>query len=183
MFSLELSDAVTDLERIIELQQRNHPTAVAPDLWETQGFVTMEYTVQQLQIMSGKYRHVVAKHNNAVVGYALIMLRDHSASFPFLRDMFQDIEAGAYSGKLLRESRYFVMGQVCIEKDFRGKGIFKKLYHGLREQMGTDFDFVITEVSTRNGKSMRAHEKLGFENIKPEGTGSSEWNVIAWDWR
>lgn len=183
MFSLELSDAVIDLERIIALQKLNHPTAVAADLWETQGFVTMEYTVQQLQIMCGQYRHVVAKHNHAVVGYALILLKEHSTSFPFLRDMFQDIEAGFYDGKPLRESRYFVMGQICVEEGFRGKGVFKKLYHQLREQMRTDFDFVITEVSTRNGKSMRAHEKLGFEDIKPEETGSSEWKVIAWDWR
>lgn len=183
MFILELSDAVSDLERIIELQKLNRPTAVVPDLWETQGFVTMEYTVQQLQIICGKYRHVVAKHNNAVVGYALILLKDYSSSFPFLRDMFQDIETGFCDGKPLRESRYFVMGQICIEEDFRGKGVFKQLYHQLREQMSADFDFVVTEVSTRNGKSMRAHEHLGFENIKPGETGSSEWKVIAWDWR
>lgn len=183
MFSLALSDAVTDLERIIELQKSNHPSAVAPDLWETRGFVTMEYTVQQLQIMCRKYRHVVAKHNHAVVGYALILLKDYSSSFPFLRDMFQEIETGFYNGKPLRESRYFVMGQICVDEEFRGKGIFKRLYHQMREQMSADFDFVITEVSVRNGKSMRAHEHLGFENIKPGETGLSEWKVIAWDWR
>lgn len=183
MVSLELSDAVTDLEQIIALQRLNHPTVVSSDTWATQGFVTMEYTVQQLQTMSGEYRHVVAKHKDAVVGYALIMLKDHRASFPFLESMFQDIEAGVYQGKPLQESRYFVMGQVCVAKEFRGTGLFKKLYHALREQMRSDFDYVLTEVSAKNGKSMRAHQHLGFENIKPEETGSSEWKVIAWDWR
>lgn len=181
--SIELSDSVADLERIIEIQQLNHPGSVAPDLWETQGFVTMKYTVEELQTMCGPYRHVVAKHNDTVVGYALVLLKEHSERFPLLADMFQHIATGAYGGKPLRQSRYVVMGQVCIDENFRGKGIFKELYDKFREQMRADFDLVITEVSAKNGRSMGAHQSVGFENIAPEHAGSSEWNVIAWDWK
>jgi GNAT superfamily N-acetyltransferase len=182
MFNVALSDTIADYEKIIELQRANHAAAVAPDLREMQGFVTMEYTVPQLQTMSGKYRHVVAKSGEAVVGYALVLLKDHKAAFPFLHDMFQKIEAGSNCGKPISEIAYFVMGQVCIEKDFRGKGIFKMLYRKLKEQMSADFDLVITEVSEKNKRSMRAHREVGFRNIQLEEEQASEWNVIGWDW-
>lgn len=71
MVTLELSDAPGDLEGIVELQRLNHSGAVAADLWATRGFVTMEYTVAQLQLMRGGYRHAVAKSGSIVVGYAL----------------------------------------------------------------------------------------------------------------
>ena len=175
MIKLELSNQVRDLERIVELQRLNRPHAVPADLWETEGFVTMEYTVEQLQQMSGPYRHVVAKFDGIVVGYALVMLKECRASFPFLDDMFGEAEAGI-------DGSYFVMGQVCVDGAFRGKGIFRKLYHALREQMRADFDCVVTEVSTRNERSMRAHQALGFKNVKDESLQTSEWRVIAWDW-
>jgi GNAT superfamily N-acetyltransferase len=183
MFNVELSETIADYERIIELQQANHAAAVAPDLGETEGFVTMEYTVPQLQAMSGKYRHVVAKAGDVVVGYALVLLIEYKAAFPFLHDMFQKIEAGSDCGKPIRESAYFVMGQVCIEQDFRGKGLFKMLYRKLKEQMSADFDLVITEVSEKNKRSMRAHQEVGFRNIQLKDEHASEWNVIAWDWK
>ena len=107
---------------------------------------------------------------------------DHRAAFPFLHGMFEQIEAGTCNGKPIRDSRYVVMGQVCIGQEFRGKGIFKMLYQRLQQQMRADFDLVATEVSTRNGRSMRAHSAIGFRDIHPDDT-ANEWRVIAWDWR
>ena len=180
--NLELSDKYSDLEGIVELQRLNHSNAVASELWETEGFVTMEYTVEELQQMCRGYRHVIAKSDGVVVGYALVMLKESRTAFPFLDDMFQQAEAGALDGNSIREKRYFVMGQMCVGQAFRGQGVFRKLYQTLREQMLADFDLVVTEVSIKNTRSMRAHRQVGFRDIKEEHEQSSEWRVIAWDW-
>jgi L-amino acid N-acyltransferase YncA len=182
VISIGLSTTVADLEGILALGQRNHARSVAADLWATDGFVTMEYTVAQLQSMCGPYHHVLAWSGDAVVGYALVMLKEHWAAFPLLYDMFQKIEGGAIAGKPMRELRYFVMGQVCIDQAFRGQGMFGMLYDKLRQQMRGDFDAVITEVSDKNGRSMGAHRAVGFKNIALQDEVPSEWNVIAWDW-
>ena len=47
------------------------------------------------------------------------------------------------------------------------------------------FPYLITEISARNPRSVRAHEKVGFKVVhsyqvtdpKPE-----EWIIVLWDW-
>lgn len=175
MVRVELSDAAGDLEQIIALQRLNHAHMVAAESLSTEGFVTMAYTVPELQRMCGRYRHVVAKSEGQVVGYALVMLKESRQDFPFLDGVFAEAEAIA-AGRT-----WFVMGQVCIDHSFRGQGIFRRLYHGLREQMRADFDMVVTEVSTRNARSMGAHLGVGFRDLTKAGP-VSEWRVIGWDW-
>jgi len=181
---LELTDATNDLQQIIELQRLNHINIVEADLWETEGFVTLEFTVEKLEQMKGNYKHVVAKSHGTVIGYALVLLRECSVFFPFLDDMFHTIDAAVFNGDPVKEKRYFVMGQICVEKEFRGKGLFKALYRKLKEQMSDDFDFVVTEVSKKNVRSVNAHKQVGFKSINDAGHDpDTEWKVIAWDWK
>ena len=70
------------------------------------------------------------------------------------------------------------MGQVCLADGYRGQGVFRGLYHTLREEMRHDFDFVATDVSRRNLRSMHAHAAIGFKEINQ----GSPWQVIVWDW-
>ncbi|AIY41627.1 hypothetical protein LT85_2469 [Collimonas arenae] len=183
MITFEMSDKIGDLERIVELQQINLPDAVASDQRLTEGFVTMQYTVQELQLMCGAYRHAVAKSDGIVIGYALTMMKDCRTSFPFLDSMFDDAEAAVFDGRPLRDHPYFFMGQICVDKAFRGKGVFRRLYETLREHMRTECDFIVTEVSVNNPRSLGAHRQIGFTDIAHGGAGSTEWRVIAWDWR
>jgi GNAT superfamily N-acetyltransferase len=182
MIILELSDKVDELEQIVALQRLNRLDAVAAEERDTEGFVTMEYSVRELQLMRGGYRHVVAKCDGAVIGYALVMLKECRVAFPFLDNMFRDAEAAVFNGMPMRENSYFVMGQICVGQAFRGTGVFRKLYETLRMQMRADFDFVVTEVSLHNARSMRAHQRVGFRDIAHENDDASEWRVIVWDW-
>nr|ADU90704.1 putative acetyltransferase [Collimonas sp. MPS11E8] len=180
--TFELSDKADELEQIVELQRVNRLDVVAADLRDTEGFVTMEYTVPELQLMRGRYRHAVAKADDAVAGYALVMLKECRGVFPFLEDMFRAAEATLSKGRPLRANSYFFMGQICVGQAFRGLGVFRKLYETLRSQMRADFDFVVTEVSVHNVRSMRAHLRVGFRDITDAGADASEWRVLAWDW-
>src|ERR1035438_9382697 len=99
MITLELTDNPGDFDRIVELQSLNRPSAVAADKWATEGFVFMEYTIPELQQIPGGYRHVVAKSDGVVIGYALVMLKKSRKAFPSLENMFRDVEAGAFDGK------------------------------------------------------------------------------------
>lgn len=182
MITMELSDKLEELEQIVALQRLNRLDAVAAEVRATEGFVTMDYTVRELQLMRGGYRHVVAKCNGAVIGYALVMLKDCRASFPFLDSMFQDAETAVFEGTPLRDKNYFFMGQICVGHAFRGQGIFRKLYQTLCMQMRADFDCVVTEVSVHNARSMRAHQRAGFKEIANEHADAAEWRVIVWDW-
>jgi L-amino acid N-acyltransferase YncA len=75
------------------------------------------------------------------------------------------------------------MGQICVDKEFRGKGLFEELYQGHKEIYGSGFDFIITEISTSNHRSLRAHEKVGFETIHQYTDEMDEWAVVVWNWK
>jgi predicted GNAT superfamily acetyltransferase len=75
------------------------------------------------------------------------------------------------------------MGQICVDAAYRGQGIFRDLYHALKSQMEHDFDFVVTEVSDKNQRSVLAHQQVGFRDINDIPLPKTdEWEIIAWDW-
>lgn len=160
-----------ELEQILALQRGNLPGAAAGQ--DEQGFVTLRYTAPLLQSVCGPYRHVIAKDGDAVVGYALVLLPESGTHFPAIGDMFAVVDAWRAPG-----TRYFVMGQVCVAQDYRGQGVFRGLYRQLRDEMRPHFDFVATDVSRNNRRSMNAHAAIGFKEIND----GSPWQVIVWDW-
>ena len=63
------------------------------------------------------------------------------------------------------------------------ENLFQKLYQAHSQQFGPDFDYLITEVSVNNKRSMRAHEKVGFKTIHEyfDPENNDTWAVVAWD--
>jgi predicted GNAT superfamily acetyltransferase len=168
----------------LKLQQSNLLESIEKGEMETQGFVTAKHDIELLSLMNHPYPHITAKENEKLIGYALVMLKNFEKSIQILVPMFEQINSIIYQGELLKNANYFVMGQICIEKNYRGEGIFKRLYEKLRDQMAEDFKYVITEVSKRNARSTSAHLKMGFINIKEYRStiDNEEWIIFLWDW-
>lgn len=183
MITYDSIQSEAELQQILDLQTRNLPDKISLEEKSAEGFVTIRHDLAILKAMNAPYPHVVARSNGQIVGFALVMLRQFERKIPFLIPMFELINSLEYKGKILGDSNYFIMGQICIEKAFRGKGIFGGLYHALRRQMIPHFPMIITEVASKNSRSIRAHEKVGFQNIKTYSTeDGEEWKVLLWDW-
>lgn len=75
------------------------------------------------------------------------------------------------------------MGQVCIDKDYRGKGLFSMLFQKHKELYSKKYELMVTEIATTNKRSQKAHEKVGFKTIHTHKDALEEWNVVAWDWK
>lgn len=172
-----------ELQEILELQQQNHIQNIDEMEMETQGFVTLKYDISVLQQMHNLAPSVVAKENNRVAGYALVMLKECRDLFPPLESMFSTLDLLTYENKPLNEYRFYIMGQVCIDKKFRRTGLFDQLYQKHKENYAGRFDFVVTEVSTRNHRSLRAHKRVGFEIIDSYNDDMDEWAVVLWNWK
>ncbi|MEM1124398.1 MAG: GNAT family N-acetyltransferase, partial [Bacteroidota bacterium] len=169
-----------DLEQILALQQRNLPNNISNEEAKSQGFVTVHHDLALLTAMNQDYQHVIAKADGVVIGYALVMLPAFGNKIPVLRSLFEKIETLTYNGQLLKKTPYFVMGQVCVDKAYRGKGIFAGLYQKMKKAMSPYFACIITEIATRNTRSMRAHEKVGFETIHLHQDELEEWAIVGW---
>ena len=167
----------TDLQQILDLQSRNLPQNITKEEAKAQGFVTVHHDFDLLKRMNTPYPHIVAQEGEKIIGYALVMLRSFQNDIPVLVSMFKEIDAVIYQGEKLADAKYFIMGQVCIDKTFRGRGIFAGLYKEMQRRMLPYFDYIVTEVDKRNTRSMRAHEKVGFENIHEYST-NEDWMIL-----
>jgi len=172
-----------ELNQVLRLQQENHIENINRNEMQSQGFVTLRHDIDTLRQMHNLAASVIIKENDTVVAYALTMLRECRRLIPDLESMFALFDNLNWQNNPLNSYRFYVMGQVCIAKAFRGKGLFEQLYNHHREIYQSQFDLLVTEISTRNHRSLRAHEKVGFKTIHTHHDNLDEWKVVGWDWR
>jgi GNAT superfamily N-acetyltransferase len=178
------SQAPEVLAQILHLQERNLAAHLSLAEASEQGFVTVRHDPQVLRQICGEHGHVAALDGDRVVGYALVMLKEFAGAIPVLVPLFELLDRVSFGSASVGDLNYFVMGQVCVAREFRGTGVFRGLYGELAARMSGSFSLVVTEVATRNTRSLRAHAKVGFRSlhryVSPE---REEWDVIAWDWQ
>ena len=166
-----------ELAQILELQRANLSSSLNAGEIAAQGFVTVEHTLEVLQRMHAIAPSFIAKEGDALAGYALVMPLECRSFIPILEPMFRRLDS---LGML--ERRFYVMGQICVGKPWRGKGVFDLLYRAHREHLRAIYDCSATEVATRNARSMRAHERVGFTVIDRYRDATDEWALLRWDW-
>lgn len=171
-----------DFMGILALQRVNLKANISEEQRIKEGFVTVSHDEVLLEEMQSYLPQVIAVEGEKVIGYALSMVRELAFRIPVLIPMFQTIDTLSYQGNMLKDSHYYIMGQICIEEKFRGKGIFRELYQQHKKNNSNQYEYLITEVSTRNLRSLRAHQKLGFQNIYQYRDSTDEWNILLWDW-
>ncbi|HNM24702.1 MAG TPA: GNAT family protein [Saprospiraceae bacterium] len=180
MIYTQVSNA-TELAQILALQSLNHLSAVDADVAADQGFLTVRHDPDVLGRMNAAYPSVVAKDGAELAGYCLVMPPSFAGELPILAPMFDLLGKLEWNGRRIHEWRWFVMGQVCVAEKYRGQGVFDGLYRKLRECCAPDFDLVVTEIAVRNARSLRAHERVGFERLHryfdPEN--GEEWWVVV----
>ena len=182
--SFRTASSDEELRQILALQQSNLEEGLHPQEVADQGFVTVRHDFELLRDMNGAAPHVVAVSDGQVVGYALAMVRAFEDRIPILKPMYAMLGQLEYQGQPVNEVPYLIMGQVCVDKGFRGKGVFGGLYQALRQQYSNDYAMTITEIARRNGRSIRAHEKVGFELLHRYTADDGEvWDLVVWDWR
>jgi hypothetical protein len=184
MITYTLATTREELLGILHLQEINYKAQLSEKEMIEEGFLSLKHELPLLHELSGNYRHIIAKVNEKVIGYALVMLKEFSDKVPVLVPMFEQIDKLKYHNKPMKEVPYVVMGQICIDKTYRRQGIFKGLYQKLKEVMGDSFEITITEVATRNLRSMKAHQSVGFKSLlKYTSPENEEWALVVWDWK
>ncbi|HEY4244506.1 MAG TPA: hypothetical protein VGM88_32050 [Kofleriaceae bacterium] len=156
-----------ELPGILSLQRANLRVA-SPD-----GFVTVEHTPEALRALHDAMPSVVALDGDEVVGYALAMAVAARTLLPTLEPMFAVLDT-------LALPPYYVMGQVCVAPAARGSGVFDAMYAEHRRAYGGAFAELVTEVSLRNPRSLRAHARVGFRELHRYRDATDEWSVIGW---
>lgn len=173
MIGYKRASQKNELEQILQLQRDNLHTVVSEEIKKTEGFVTVHHDFDILNRMNEACPHVIATYDDKVVGYTLCMHPKFGDEIELLRPMFAEIKR-----ILGPDEKYIVMGQVCVDKAYRRRGIFRSLYNYMLEQIKPEFHCIITEVDLENTSSLDAHYAIGFELISRYRSDGHDWELI-----
>lgn len=183
MIEFTRTETKQDLWGILALQKENLIQNISAEEKETQGFVRVQHSIEDMESLHSIEPHIIAKDGHLVAAYCLAMTKHSREDIPMLIPMFEQFEKLDFKGKKASEYNYMSVGQVCVGKDYRGQGIFQRLYETYRDTFREKYEFAITEVSTQNLRSLKAHQKIGFEVVKTFKDEFEEWAIVIWDWR
>ncbi|NNE03882.1 MAG: GNAT family N-acetyltransferase [Eudoraea sp.] len=172
---IQYSRAASDeeLKQILQLQSANLRSAISEHESQNEGFVSVVHTLDLLKEMNAAAAHILAKDGEKVAGYALCMHPSFANEIDMLKPMFNKVKE-----LLDPDHNFIIMGQVCIAKQFRGKGIFRGLYKAMAMALFPEYDSIITEVDEDNQRSLEAHYAVGFKDIEVYRSGDRLWHLI-----
>ncbi len=166
-----------ELNQILNLQKQNLRDLISEEQKLTEGFVTLKHDLEILKKMNDACNHCIAKRDEKVIGYALSMLQNFKNDIPLLVPMFNEINKALKAQNL--SSNYIAMGQICVDKNSRGQGVFRGLYNYMANELKHEFNAIITEVDTKNTRSSHAHKAIGFEVLKNYTSNNQLWEIIS----
>ena len=178
MPTFSLTSSISDLKGILSLQSANTKNILKPYHIENQGYVTVHHTLDLLTSMHDRHPHFIIKEQGLVIGYALVMFRELEGVIPVLQPMFDRIDLIEYNGAPVQSCNYFIMGQVCVDVNFRKQKLASKLYRFMFDCMKPKFEYIITEVSYYNKPSTSLHLSTGYEIIDTYTTNTDKWNIL-----
>lgn len=180
-YTKAITDA--DLNGILQLQKENLPNALTEEEIRSQGFVTVVHEFETLKNLNETEAHVIAKDGDAIVAYLLCMTGKAKDNVPVLKPMFELFGEIPFADKRIADFHYLVVGQVCVAKAYRGKGLLDSCYEYYKNNFKAKYDFAITEIDANNTRSLKAHNRIGFDKIhRFKEKDGVDWIVVLWDW-
>ena len=178
-----LCNSLSELEQIKALQSANLKSLLNEDEQLREGFVTAVYSIEVLKKMNAKYPAIIAKVDHQLVGYSLVISPSFIGHHPLLDDLIQNINQLNYKGRSLASSKYIVVGQLCVDKEYRNRGIALGLYNHFKKTYSKTFEYCVTDVDQKNTRSLKTHRSRGFTVIGTLTYGGTLWDIVLWDWR
>lgn len=182
MVVIKLVDSDDELAGIRHLQEINLKGNLPQEEIDSQGFVTAVYNMEILRLMHSIRPSVIAKEGNVVVGYVIAATKAIKPHHDFLAAFFDQLDLLEYNGQSLKDVDYALSGQLCVAKSHRGQGLSTLMYNYYRESMKAHYPYCITDIDVVNVGSIRAHEKVGFKELKVVEYWDVTWKIIIWDW-
>lgn len=173
-----------DIDALLQLQSDNLKQNLDAPTIESQGFVSFVYTPDIIRGMMADEPQIIAKDGDLIAGYALTATLTFGQNIPLMRPLIQKSRELTFKDTPLSMLKYYIMGQVCVRRGYRGNGIFDDLYHGHKQYLSSKYDCIITEIATENKRSLAAHKRVGFETIYQyyDDISRKNWEIVAWDW-
>lgn len=158
--------APADIPAVLALHSRFHSDTIAPED-RKDGFVTTPFTEELLAVLIEKEGGLfLTEDGTRLAGYAMAASWEFCSRWPLFRHMIAHLGDCSYQNTRLTTQNSYQYGPVCLDKPYRGQGVFPELFRFALAAMAETYPYMVTFVNKANPRSLKAHEKLGLHRLK-----------------
>jgi L-amino acid N-acyltransferase YncA len=170
--------AQRDYPGILALQEANQFDNLTPEQ-RRDGFLMARFSAEQLAQMNRDAAIVIAEDGGRLVGYACCAGVEFSRSFPILAAMIATFRRTTYLGNAIADTRACIYGPVCVDRAYRGRGVFRGLIGKVKEELAGQYDVAAAFIAKTNARSLAAHvDGLGMTVVGDfEHNDGTYWTV------
>jgi len=171
-----------DIPGILSLQARN----LYGNLTEEErknGFVTTPFTVAQLEaIIDLNGLFVATTNQDEIIAYVFAGDWEYFSQWDIFQLMVSRFPQLSFQGQEITIQNSFQYGPVCIDLNYRGRGVLQSIFEEMRLVFVEQFPISITFINQVNMISTAAHtKKLGWEIIDQFEFNNNQYIGLAFD--
>jgi hypothetical protein len=180
--NLELEIAtIKDIPSVLQLQDL-YLVANLSDEEKKAGFVTTPFSIAQLTFVINNQGLFIAKENNNVVAYIVAESWAFFSQYPIFKYMITLLPSIRFFDYRFTAENSFQYGPICINKNYRGKGLINLLFEFMRIHISKKYPLSLTFINKINVPSMIAHtQKLKWTLVGDFQFNNNEYFILAYD--
>jgi hypothetical protein len=145
-----------DYPAILRIQSANYIANLAEED-RKEGFLSAEFTRDQVAAMAEDLGTMLAIVENNVAGFLGAFRNQFEHGSPVIEKMLESYDHVSFEGKSLTSYNSYIYGPVCIDRDYRRKGLLRGLYEAQKRDLAGQFDIGVAFVARNNRHSVQAH--------------------------
>ena len=169
-----------DIDAVLKLHARYQVDSISEDD-KKDGFITTAFTHAQMQrLIEEEQGLFLALKDEQIIGYAMAASWEFWSIWPMFAHMIKDLPNVSYSGIQLSTDNSYQYGPVCVDKTYRGQGIFEQLFEYSLQKMSTRYPVLVTFINKINPRSYAAHvNKARLDVIKEFTFNNNHYYELA----
>lgn len=170
-----------DFTGILELQEANFIDTLSPEERKG-GYLSARFSLAQIAAIADDLAIVVALEERRVVGYMCASRREFASGSPIVEMMLRSLGPLRFNGKALENTALCIYGPVCIAAAHRGRGVLRRLFARLKQELGGRFEAGAAFIAADNPHSLRAHvDGLGMQRIGEFAVNAKRYAIVAFE--
>ncbi len=145
-----------DYPAILALQSANFIANLGAEE-RKEGFLSAQFTLEQIARIAEDLGTMVAFAGNRVAGFLCAFRKEFDTGSPVIATMLDSFDRLSFGGEPLNRFSSYIYGPVCIGREFRGRGLLRGLYDAQKRDLAGQFELGVAFVSHDNPHSLNAH--------------------------
>jgi hypothetical protein len=182
MKNIQLEQAtLNDIEGVLDLQKLYLVSNLSEEEKKA-GFVTTPFTVDQLTFVINNGGLFLAKDNAKTIAYIFAESWDFFSQYPIFEHMISLFPTLSFLDFEINTTNSFQYGPICIDKEYRGKGLINSLFEFMRIHIEKRYPLAVTFINKNNAPSLKAHtEKLKWTVIGDFEFNNNNYFILAYE--